>query len=176
MSLPSDLLAQARRLATMDKGKPKQANLRRAVSTAYYALFHFLGEEAVTMLVGASPSSQPLAQLARRALVHGKMNALCQEFTKPTPKSELLKPFWNTLGIPNAAGILNIAETFSDLQQERHDADYNLARIFTKAEAVQACVRAEQALKDWKAAKISHPKVCSLFALSLLLWPSLSSR
>ena len=42
MSLPEDLLEQAVHLATLDARRPKQANLRRAVSTAYYALFHLL--------------------------------------------------------------------------------------------------------------------------------------
>lgn len=32
-----DLIDQARVLATLDVGKPKQANLRRAISSAYYA-------------------------------------------------------------------------------------------------------------------------------------------
>ena len=31
-----DLLEQAQRLATLDLKKPKQANLRRAISAAYY--------------------------------------------------------------------------------------------------------------------------------------------
>ena len=48
-----DLLAQARSLATSDAKKPKQANLRRAISSAYYALFHFLCEEVTKTFVGA---------------------------------------------------------------------------------------------------------------------------
>jgi len=46
MSLAKDLLDQANRLARSEKSKPKQASLRRAVSTAYYALFHLLIAEA----------------------------------------------------------------------------------------------------------------------------------
>lgn len=38
-SLPEELLEQARILLTFP---PNQANLRRAVSTAYYGLFHLL--------------------------------------------------------------------------------------------------------------------------------------
>ena len=40
MSFPNDLLEQARHLANREPKRPKQASLRRAVSTAYYALFH----------------------------------------------------------------------------------------------------------------------------------------
>jgi uncharacterized protein (UPF0332 family) len=37
---PLDLLQQAYDLASKEETDPKQASLRRAVSTAYYALFH----------------------------------------------------------------------------------------------------------------------------------------
>jgi hypothetical protein len=37
-----DLFAQAEMLAKVDATKPKQVNLRRAVSSAYYAVFHYL--------------------------------------------------------------------------------------------------------------------------------------
>jgi hypothetical protein len=40
------LLEQARHLARREKTRPRQASLRRAVSTAYYALFHMLIGEA----------------------------------------------------------------------------------------------------------------------------------
>jgi hypothetical protein len=42
MSLHADLLEQAGNLARLDPTRPKQVNLRRAVSSAYYALFHLL--------------------------------------------------------------------------------------------------------------------------------------
>ena len=37
-----ELVAQARMLARSEPRRPKQATLRRTVSTAYYGLFHFL--------------------------------------------------------------------------------------------------------------------------------------
>ena len=46
MAFPGDLLEQAKHLSKRERRKPKQASLRRAVSTAYYALFHLLIEEA----------------------------------------------------------------------------------------------------------------------------------
>ena len=46
MPYPNDLLEQAWHLAKREKRKPRQASLRRAVSTAYYALFHHLIHEA----------------------------------------------------------------------------------------------------------------------------------
>ena len=45
MPFPNDLLEQARHLANREPKRPKQASLRRAVSTAYYAMFHLLSME-----------------------------------------------------------------------------------------------------------------------------------
>src|SRR5580698_3301496 len=42
MPFANDLLEQSRHLANRDRKRPKKASLRRAVSTAYYALFHLL--------------------------------------------------------------------------------------------------------------------------------------
>jgi len=46
MPFAEDLLEQAKHLANREPKRPEQASLRRAVSTAYYALFHLLVSEA----------------------------------------------------------------------------------------------------------------------------------
>ena len=43
--IAEDLLATARRLAKASPRKPRQADLRRSISTAYYALFHALAAD-----------------------------------------------------------------------------------------------------------------------------------
>jgi uncharacterized protein (UPF0332 family) len=48
MALADELIDQAYHLLSLDHPKPpKQVNLRRAVSAAYYSLFHLLIDEAV---------------------------------------------------------------------------------------------------------------------------------
>jgi len=47
MPFADDLLKQAYHLASKERKNPKQASLRRAVSTAYHALVHLLIDEAV---------------------------------------------------------------------------------------------------------------------------------
>jgi hypothetical protein len=46
MAFVDDLLEQAQHLANRERKEPRQASLRRAISTAYYALFHLLISEA----------------------------------------------------------------------------------------------------------------------------------
>lgn len=127
--ISSDLLAQARMLARREPRRPKQATLRRSISTAYYALFHFVIEEATALICGAAHADESYRQLAARAFIHAKMKSLCKEFVKPRVQDvhELLQPFWAALPILGNAELQNVAQTFIDLQEERHTADYDLS-------------------------------------------------
>ncbi len=67
MSLPDDLFVQAQQLAQWDARRPKQVNLRRAISSAYYALFHLLSSETSTLFA----AELGLAARINRTLNHG---------------------------------------------------------------------------------------------------------
>jgi len=175
MSLSADLLDQARFLAKKESGKPKQASLRRAVSTAYYSLFHFLGEECSGIVCGVTPDKRALRELVCRALDHGKMKTLCQQFKSQKDAQKLLLPFWSTLPIASTK-IDIVAASFVKLQQERHRADYDVSSPFTRSDAYSACDMAEASFAAWSEIKAKHYAVANLFAVSLLLWPSLASR
>jgi hypothetical protein len=75
-----DLLDQAVSLATLDATKPKQANLRRAISSTYYALFHLLVGEACRIQIGTQHSQAPFRQVLGRAFLHGVMKEACKSF------------------------------------------------------------------------------------------------
>src|SRR5690348_10656250 len=74
MPYSADLLEQAKHLAKREKNKPRQASLRRAASTAYYALFHFLIYEAT--LNWRRPEQR---KSLSRFFEHGKMKAACEK-------------------------------------------------------------------------------------------------
>lgn len=179
--MASDLLAQARLLASKEPRKPLQASLRRAVSTAYYALFHFLGEESAKLVLGGAPQSKSFRDLARRAIAHTKVKDVCSEFVKPTPK-DLLKSFWDKsvahdphqlVGDPD---LLIISTAFRSLQEARHTADYDFSATFTRQEALEACEKAREAMHAWNALKSSKPEGLKLFAIAIMLWSGLSGR
>ena len=53
---PQDLLTLAVELASgSSRGRPGQVELRRAVSSVYYALFHALANSCADLLVGRRP-------------------------------------------------------------------------------------------------------------------------
>lgn len=74
MPYPADLLEQAKHLANREKKRPRQASLRRSVSTAYYALFHLLIHEATL-----NWNKVEQRALLARFFEHGKMKNACDK-------------------------------------------------------------------------------------------------
>ena len=81
MTLPRDLLAEARLLAEKEPRRPKQASLRRAVPDACYALFHLLVDEASRRLVGGTNRTALRSCLAR-AFNHATMKTVAKQFAE----------------------------------------------------------------------------------------------
>ncbi|MCW5557855.1 MAG: hypothetical protein KIT22_08490 [Verrucomicrobiae bacterium] len=68
---PSHLLDQADRLASLPAaGAPKQADLRRAISNAYYAVFHATMAVVADQLIGATRRGSIEYGLAYRFASH----------------------------------------------------------------------------------------------------------
>jgi hypothetical protein len=61
------LFAQAELLAQVDRKKPRQVNLRRAVSATYYAVFHFLIHESCSLHFGTQPAQAAYRHVLGRA-------------------------------------------------------------------------------------------------------------
>jgi uncharacterized protein (UPF0332 family) len=139
-----DLQEQAVHLANRDRTRPKQANLRRAVSTAYYSLFHLLISEAV----GYWRLKRQRSVLAR-SFDHRKMKGVCNGCRSPILE------------------IKGVAVAFVDLQQARHLADYDNSKTWTRMEVNSEVGKARAAFEMWKKAKV-HPEaqdfLLSLFA------------
>ena len=140
MSYHDDLLEQARHLTTREPGKPKQVSLRRAVSDAYYGLFHLLITEGAKMLV-----DDDLRALVQRSFNHGEMKSACKMWTQ-RQLPEAIKPF-----APVPPELLTLVTAFMDLQDSRHEADYDFTSSFSRTDALDAVAQAEQGVKAWQA-------------------------
>jgi len=145
MSLHSDLLKQARFLARKEPKKPTQASLRRSVSASYYALFHLLIEEA-TKLMLSGHGRAPLRDCLARAFHHSSMKQTAVAFTKQSINLKLASGFNRQ---PVQQQLMEVASSFVQLQEARHDADYNRALRFTRQEALDLADMTEQAFLDW---------------------------
>jgi hypothetical protein len=145
LTLHSDLVEQANHLTVREPKKPRQASLRRATSAAYYALFHMLLYEATLMLFPHNPNG--LRNRSRRAFTHQEIKNACSLFAKPTGGVDGLTTN------PLAPELTEIAQTFVDLQEARHKADYNLAETFDRVQVLGYVKRARDALAKWKIVK-----------------------
>ena len=148
MSLQRDLLNQARQLATHEPRRPRQASLRRAVSAAYYALFHLLVDAASREIV-AGQGRDVLRQQVGRALGHADMKKACQALVKwnpgasPQPLDQLIP------GGPDGR-VVTVADAFVELQQARHEADYDLSRRFSRTDVLALVGVAEGAFSAFQ--------------------------
>lgn len=167
MALVDSLLAIAKDLVPEGRGLPDQGKLRRAISTAYYALFHRIIERSVDEIVGVTAPAA-LRSLASRAFGHGAMKDLAERIAQNRPPKSL-----HTLIETVPRDLMLVADAFVKLQRERHRADYDLAHPFRKAEVLQYLQLVETAigmLAERPSPEMKH------FLILLPLWQQLKSR
>jgi uncharacterized protein (UPF0332 family) len=167
-----DLLEQAARLAKLDAKKPKQANLRRAISSAYYALFHLLVDEACRVQIGAQHSQAPFRQVLGRAFAHSVMKEACKSFGGGTLKKGVAKGLPAGFAIPPE--IRELAETFVDLQDWRHVADYDLTERFKRSDVLSLVNEVERRIQAFTQLASSNEK--RFFLACLWAWKELANR
>lgn len=170
--LYQQLLVQAKHLAGRDPRRPQQANLRRAVSAAYYALFHFFLQETATFLLGRSEPFLPLRHLLIRAFQHSEMAGACKAFQSGTLPRSVAQVFDGQVKIPE--GLKSLAEIFVELQEERYKADYDLTETFNRTDVMNFIQEVEQAIHLWP--RVSQRPEAALFLLSLLFWEKIRKR
>jgi hypothetical protein len=132
--LTDELLAQADTLAT----GTAQADLRRSISAAYYAVFHFILTAAADMVCGSANRSTLQYRLVYRSVDHGSLTSLCGQLTDP--QKVAIKP---SSGLGRIADFVKVT---TNLQRQRHQADYDPLPTFTGTEAEQAISNARQAI------------------------------
>lgn len=123
--LARDLLATAEKLVEAADTRPRQADLRRAVSTAYYALFHCLCFNCANCIIGRTDEYPRRAwQQTYRALNHGFAKEACNR--RNGQMNIILQRF--------PIAIQEFADSFYDMQIKRHQADYDPFHKLTKSE------------------------------------------
>lgn len=121
----SELLAVADDLLGLyDPASPRPELLRRAVSSAYYALFHELIAEAVRQTLGVDASRSADRHAVARFYQHGEMRSVCRWVLDRAQRRTLPDRVSALLDSPQAA-LVEVAAALVTLQDARHDADYN---------------------------------------------------
>lgn len=127
---PAWLLRQADELAYREggPGQPRNTNLRRATSAAYYALFHAMSWALARHLL-PDGSDEELAHVCR-ALEHGALQKACGWVAKgEKPPDEMTSVVAAAKQDPR---VVDIADALLELRVQRHAADYDHMADFTK--------------------------------------------
>jgi uncharacterized protein (UPF0332 family) len=148
---PLDLVESADVLLSSSRGKPSQVSLRRATSSAYYAMFHCLARNCADLLVGGvnSDRSKHAWRQVYRALEHGIAKNAC--------KDRLVANF------PQA--IEDFASNFASMQEKRHAADYDPSIRLTKSEVATDVRTARKAIEQFRQVALKDRRAFAVYVL-----------
>jgi uncharacterized protein (UPF0332 family) len=146
-------LLTARDLSGSAGGKPRQANLRRAVSSTYYAMFHALARSCADMVVGgrgATRNDHAWRQVYR-SLDHAAVKRACKNHQLMSRFPKEIEDFGNK---------------FVEMQIKRHQADYDPAVRLNRSSVVQEIQDVEVVLRSLETCSTADRKA---FAAHVLL-------
>lgn len=164
MPLADELREHARSLLS---GPPTEVHLRRAVSAAYYALFHLLSSAVADQVSPDSPVG--LRGRTQRALDHGQMAGAARSFSKPGKYPANLPRDIGFSGLISPR-LANVAESFVNLQEARYQADYDVLDAAGEVNlrwAEECLAKADAAFQDWSIERNSEGARVFLAALML---------
>ena len=155
---PFDLIRIAEQLASgaigNGRGRPRQVELRRAVSAAYYALFHALARCCADTLVGATPArrSRQAWRQTYRALEHGHARNQCAN-------QSVMDRF--------PPQIQDFSELFVGMQRLRHTADYDPDPEidFARAHIMQLITEISSTITAFQSVDVIDRRAFAIFVL-----------
>lgn len=134
---PTELLTLARNLVDRNPGAQIEGDLRRAISTAYYAVFHLLITAAMSNIVKDVAFRPRLGRMFQ----HGQMKTFCTEYlARKNPDKAT-----NELRL--------IADAFRELHVAREEAEYDGSVTVEHAYAASKVKHAEAAFNAWLTAE-----------------------
>ena len=151
---PLDFIQTARDLAeSARRGRPRETNLRRASSAAYYAMFHCIAESCANTLAGATRASR--SQQAWRQTYR----ALNHSYIRRRLSRKEISLF------PNE--IREFAILFISMQAKRHKADYDPDPDiqFTKSDALNDIHKAEEVIIKFGRTERNDRRAFAIFVL-----------
>jgi uncharacterized protein (UPF0332 family) len=162
---PQHLLEQADKLAgSAPHGRPRGADLRRAISATYYAIFHFTARAAADSVVPVNKRSASQYTRIYRGIDHRSLRELCKAISGTNLPAKYAAHAPPTGFGPN---VYDFATAVLDLQEKRHLADYDPQFRVTKSDALLTISTARTALSRFDSAPPDQQQAF----LSLLLFP-----
>jgi uncharacterized protein (UPF0332 family) len=149
----TDLLSGAKYLIDRSSTRrPRQADLKRAISSIYYSLFHTLAGCCADMMIGGKNSdrSKPAWRQVYRSLEHGHAKTQCSN-------GKIMQKF--------PKEIEDFANWFVTMQSKRHNADYDPFYKTTKSEVLLDLSAVESAIDKFLKSNTKDRRAFSAFVL-----------
>jgi hypothetical protein len=146
ISYARELLNSAR--GRLQGGVPHRADVRRAISDAYYAVYHLLVGEAAAMITADGELAKCLARVPQ----HERLHFLCKQLEPAGTKLSFGKN-WNA-DVP--LELTQIASRVRALYGDRINADDSFTIDESKLNAELRVDEAEQTFRDWEKIR-DHP-------------------
>jgi uncharacterized protein (UPF0332 family) len=146
-------------------GPPRQVDVRRAISSAYYGVFHATVTAAADEFVGKTKRSTSNYALVYRSIDHRRVREVCLEIQKQTPSSKFLRYVPQNGFGPN---LREFCTALVELQEKRHSADYDPSIRVKTSDALIAIGMAKSALLRYGGA---GPPARKAFLALLLFTP-----
>jgi uncharacterized protein (UPF0332 family) len=148
MGLCDDLLDDARHLALKGSSEKRPSCMRRAISTAYYAVFHMIVEDFVEHW----PFTDQRARLGR-IFTHQKMRDTPVKFKDPKTPAAV------------ETDLKDVIRALGQLQKDRHRADYDAGWKIIDTDVADAITSAADIFARWR--KIQNEEAVRNHLLSM---------
>jgi len=151
-----DLAVDLQKQPARRRGDLSEARARRSVSTAYYALFHFILDEATRFLLGSHNQIVGRRRVLARVFTHAGLKKALDKISGAKVHDSMrdfLRPRRVTTTdfmAPDFARYLS--KVFSEMQVKRHEADYDLRAPIGNVDARLTILQAAAAVGGWRQA------------------------
>lgn len=139
-----------------------------------YAVFHRILEDVAAMLVPGLAALPEVQTHFYRAINHNDVANVCRLFVRQAQSPTGVRweaPYSWLTGVPISADLKDVCEKFTELQKDRHEADYNPNGGYTKTQALLALNKAEVWLTKWDTVANDPAQTAALTAFLYLLGP-----
>lgn len=161
---PDWLIRQARELADPGhRGQPRNADLRRAVSAAYYALFHHIALEMCRQILPNGTERDHLAMTRR--VQHAAVKQVCNWVGGGSKPPEPLAD--SVDAVKAVSALVDVAVTFPALIEARERADYDHLARLTKVDTLSNVQLAEESIKKLDSVKGCREREIFLACIAL---------
>jgi hypothetical protein len=133
-------------------GHKSETDIRRAIATAYYGVFHFILRQVADTIAGSGNHKTNLYNMVYRSVQHKPLRDLCNQF-RGTTLGPNVKPYSPLDGF---GPIVAFAGLIYELYEQRILADYVPFRAFEEGKSRITVGYGREAVKHFKEAKLEQ--------------------